>query len=245
MSSVPQAKGGAKRNLAKALAAGTREAGSASGRTSDNCRSPSRSRSPRRAVPLHAAWKHENVRSAAPKIQREGFRATETTAHTATTCGICSSRTRSAGWGLSTRLWRRKLLEHGVWPMLRVLVTTAGGLETWPEISAEPCKDLATGAAKTLTWCPFFLVHEVLESLVNKNSGDVSSLAAMPQQLWSVKRNFCAKHGIKDDLTLGLGLHGDASHTRSARLWNASPGNVLGSHSAERYLFGLVEKDPW
>ena len=68
-----QAKVGAKRNLAKALAAGTREAGSASGRTSDNGRSPSRSRSLRRAVPLHAAWKHDNVCRAAPKIQREGF----------------------------------------------------------------------------------------------------------------------------------------------------------------------------
>ena len=119
MSRVPQARGCAKRNLAQALAAGTREAGSAIGRTSDKGRSPSRSRSPRRAVPLHAAWKHDNVRRAAPKIQREGFRATETTTHTATTCGICSSRTRSAGWGLSTRLWQRKLLERCVWPMLR------------------------------------------------------------------------------------------------------------------------------
>ena len=65
MSRVPQAKGGAKSNLAKALAAGTREAGSASGRTSDKGRSPSRSRSPRTAVPLHAAWKHDTVLSRA------------------------------------------------------------------------------------------------------------------------------------------------------------------------------------
>ena len=114
-----QDKVGAKRHLAKALAAGTREAESASGRTNDKGRSPSRSRSPRRAVPLHAAWKHDNVRRAAPKIQREGFRATETTTHTATTCGILSSRRRSAGWALSTRLWQRKLLEQSVWPMLR------------------------------------------------------------------------------------------------------------------------------
>ena len=52
-------------NLAKALAAGTREAGSASGRTSDKGRSPSRSSSPRRAVPLRAAWKHNTVLSRA------------------------------------------------------------------------------------------------------------------------------------------------------------------------------------
>ena len=35
-----------------------------------------------------------------------------------------------------------------------------------------------------------------------------------------VKRNHCAKQGTKVDLTLG-------------------------SHSAERFLFGLVEKDAW
>ena len=65
MSRIPQAKGFAKSNLAKALAAGTRAAGGASGRTSDKGRSHSRSRSPRRAVPLHAAWKGDTVLSRA------------------------------------------------------------------------------------------------------------------------------------------------------------------------------------
>ena len=45
----------------------------------------------------------------------------------------------------------------------------------------------------------------------------MSSFAAIPQQLWSVKRNFCAKHGIKDDLTLGLGLHRDGRRTTEAQ----------------------------
>ena len=34
-----------------------------------------------------------------------------------------------------------------------------------------PCKVLATGAAKTPTWCPFLLVHEMLASLVEKHAG--------------------------------------------------------------------------
>ena len=48
------------------------------------------------------------------------------------------------------------------------------------------------------------------------------------------KRNFCAKHDIKDDLTLGLGLHGGVAHqkrkTEECLSWH-----VLGSHSAEHY----------
>ena len=47
-----------------------------------------------------------------------------------------------------------------------------------------PCKDSATAAAKTPKWCPFLLVHEVLASLVAKHAEDVSSFAALPQQLW-------------------------------------------------------------
>ena len=149
-----------------------------------------------------------------------------------------------------------------MWPMLRVLVTTADGLAIWPEMTAKPflkdvdmpnvywaripCKDLATGAAKTRTWCPFFLLHEVLASLAEKNVGDVSSFAAIPQQQrWGVQRNFCAKHGIKDDLTLGLGLHKDGIAHQKRKIVECFSWNVLGSHGVERYLFGLVEKDTW
>ena len=46
-----------------------------------------------------------------------------------------------------------------------------------------PCKDLATGAAKTPTWCPFLLVHEMLASLVEKHAGDVSALGCEAQLL--------------------------------------------------------------
>ena len=106
-----------------------------------------------------------------------------------------------------------------------------------------PCKDLATGAAKTPAWCPFLLVHEMLASLVEKHAGDVSSFTAIPQQLWSMKRNFCANHGINDDLTLGVGLHGDGVAHQKRTTVECFSWNVLGSHSAERYLFGLVEKD--
>ena len=69
--------------------------------------------------------------------------------------------------------------------MLRVLVIRADGKATWQEVSAESsCKDLATGAAKTPTWCPFLLVHEVLARFVEKHAEDLSSFAADPQQLW-------------------------------------------------------------
>ena len=117
-----------------------------------------------------------------------------------------------------------------------------GSASFWSAVCGRCC---GTGAAKTPTWCPFFLVHEVLESHVEKNSGEVSSFAAIPQQLWSVKRNFCAKHGIKDDLTLGLGLHGDGIAHQKRKTVECFSWNVLGSHSAECYLFGLVEKDAW
>ena len=61
-----------------------------------------------------------------------------------------------------------------------------------------------------------------------------------------MKRNFCANHGINDDLTLGVGLHGDGvAHQKRTTVECFSSKNVLGSHSAERYLFGLVEKDAW
>ena len=90
-----------------------------------------------------------------------------------------------------------------------------------------PCKDLATGAAKTLTWCPFLLVHEMLASLVEKHAGDVSSFTATPQQLWSMKRNFCANHGINDDLTLGVGLHGDGVAHQKRTTVECSSWNVL------------------
>ena len=89
------------------------------------------------------------------------------------------------------------------------------------------------------------LVTEVLASLVEKNAGDVSSFAAIPQQLWGVKRNFCAKHGIMDDLTLGLGIHRDGVANQKRKTLECSSWNVLGSHSAECFLFGLVEKDAW
>ena len=97
-----------------------------------------------------------------------------------------------------------------------------------------PCKDLATGAAKTPTWCPFLLVHEMLASLVEMHAGDVSSFAAIPQQFWGVKRNFCAKHGINDDLTLGLGLHGDGVAHQKRTTVECFSWNVLGSRSGRR-----------
>ena len=71
----------------------------------------------------------------------------------------------------------------------------------------------------------------MIASLVEKNAGDVSSFEAIPQQLWGVKRNFCAKHGIRDDLALGLGLHEDGVAHQKRK-------TVECSHSAQRHLFG-------
>ena len=106
--------------------------------------------------------------------------------------------------------------------MLRALVTTADGLATWPDMSciglAIPCKGLGCWGQDSDV-VPFLLVREVLASLVKKNAGDVSSFAAIPQQLWGVKRDFCAKHGIKDHLTLGLG--GGVAHQKRGRPDNA------------------------
>ena len=84
----------------------------------------------------------------------------------------------------------------------------------------------------------------MLASLVEKNAGDVSFVAAIPQQLSSAKRNFCDKHGIEDDLTLGFDLLDAVAHQKRTTV-ECFSWNVLGSHSAERYLFGLVEKDAW
>ena len=174
-----------RRRLQRALA----KHRSASGRTSDKGRSPSRSSAQGCAISRCLETRRcpeprlLNVRHAAPKIQRERFRATETTTHTATTCGICSSRTRSAGRRLSTRLWQRKLLSgarrvadvpgaghYGGWTgnlardVCRAFLKDVDKPNVyWARI---PCKDLAAGAAKTLTWCPFLLVHEVFASLV-------------------------------------------------------------------------------
>ena len=50
---------------------------------------------------------------------------------------------------------------------------------------------------------------------------------------------------IKDDLTLGLGLQGDGFAYLKRKIVECYSWNVLGSHSAERHLFGLVEKDAW
>ena len=55
----------------------------------------------------------------------------------------------------------------------------------------------------------------------------------------------CANHGINDDLTLGVGLHGDGVAHQKRTTVECFSWNVLGSHSGERYLFGLVEKDAW
>ena len=78
-----------------------------------------------------------------------------------------------------------------------------------------PCKDLATGAAKTLTWCPFLMVHEVLASLVEKSAGDVSSFAAIPQQLLRVKCYFLCQAWHQGRLDAWLG---------SPRRWRRTPG---------------------
>ena len=65
--------------------------------------------------------------------QREGFRATETTTHTATTCGICYSN----GLEAFNASVAAQASGAPVCPMLRVLVTAADGQATWPEMSAE------------------------------------------------------------------------------------------------------------
>ena len=126
MSRVPQAKGGAKSNLAKALAADTREAGSGSGRTSDKGQSPSRSRSPRRAVPLHAAWKHDTVLSRRWTFAAQRRRVSCDRDHDA-----CRNHVRhlflqikiSGAGGFQRVCGSASFWSTGVWPMLRVLVT--------------------------------------------------------------------------------------------------------------------------
>ena len=60
-----------------------------------------------------------------------------------------------------------------------------------------------------------------------------------------MERHFCANHGINGDLTLGLGLLGDGVAHQKRTTVECFSYNVLGSHIAERYLFGFVEKDAW
>ena len=268
MSRIPQAKGGSKSNLAKALAAGTRAAGGASGRTSDKGRSHSRSRSPRTAVPLHAAWKGDTVLSRA--VGRSPRSAEDPEG--VVPCDRDHDAHRNHVWDLFLQNKISKLEAFNA----SVAVQASGARRVADVAGADhygrwkgnlardvrrailkdvdkpnvyrariPCKDLATGAAKTPKWCPFLLVHEVLASLVAKHAEDVSSFAAIPQQLWGMKRHFCAKHGINGDLTLGLGLLGDGVAHQKRTTVECFSWNVLGSHIAERYLFGLVEKDAW
>ena len=216
MSWVPQAKGGAKSNLAKALAAGTRAAGRASGRTSDKGRSHSRSRSAQGCATSrcletrHCAEPPLDVRREAPKIQREWFvrqrprripqpragcvfqnkisrleafhASVAAQASGARGVGDVAGAGHYGKWkgNLARDVRRRAFLKDVDKPNVY-----------WARI---PFKDLATGAAKTPTWCPFLLVHEMLASLAEKHARDVSSFTAIPQQLWSMKRNFCANH---------------------------------------------------
>ena len=262
MSRVPQAKGGAKSNLAKALAAGIRAA-RASGKTSDKGRSHSRSRSPRRAVSLHAAWKRH---CAGPR--RWTFAA---------------QRRRSRGRGSVRQRPRRKPQPRvGSVPpeqdqRVRGFQRVCGSASFWSTGCGRCCgcwslrqmerqlgqrcppsflegrrqaqRVLGSHSVQGLGYCsrrcPFLFVHEVLASLVEKHAGDVSSFTAIPQQLWSMKRNFCANHGINDDLTLGVGLHRDGVAHLKRTTVECFSWNVLASDSAERYLFGLVEKDAW
>ena len=74
----------------------------------------------------------------------------------------------------------------------------------------------------------------MLARLVEKYAGDVSSFTAIPLQLWSMKRNFCANHGIDDDLKLGVGLYGEGVAHQKRTTVECFSWNVLGSHSAER-----------
>ena len=98
-------------NLARTLAAGTREAKRASGRTSDKGRPPSRSRSPRRAVPLHAARKHDTVLSRAversPRSAEdpEGGVSCDIDRDARTVCGRCCGcwSHRQMDWQLGQR----------------------------------------------------------------------------------------------------------------------------------------------
>ena len=215
-------------------------------------------------MPLHAAWKHDTVLSRA--VVRSPRSAEDPEG------GVSCDRDHDAHVRhlfLKNKISGLEAFNASVAAPAsgaRGVADVAGaghsdGLAIWPEMTAEPflkdvdkpnvywaripCKDLATGAAKTRTWCPFFLLHEVLASLAEKNAGDVSSFAAIPQQLWGVQRNLCAKHGIKDDLTLGLGLHEDGVAHQKRKIVECFSWNVLGSHGVERYLFGLVEKDAW
>ena len=163
-------------------------------RRSDKGRSHSRSRSPRRAVPLHAAWKRDTVLSRAvgrsPRSAevpeggvpcdrdhdahrnhvRDLLLPNKISGLEAFNASVAAQASGARGvadvavaghygkWkGNLARDVRRAFLKYVDKPNV-----------CWARV---PCKDLATGAAKTPTWCPFLLVHEMLASLVEKHAG--------------------------------------------------------------------------
>ena len=201
-----------------------------------------------------------DVRRAAPKIQRKGFHAIETTTHTATvrhlffqkeiswlqafdasvTAQASGARgvTDVAGAGHYGR-WTgnlardvRRVSLKDVGQAQRVLGShSAQGLDYWngQDSNVVPLP-LGTRKCSQVSW---------------RRTRGTSSFAAIPQQIWGVKLKFCAKHGIKDDLTLGLGLHGDGVAHQKRKTLEYFSWNVLCSDSAERCSFGLVEQTAW
>ena len=174
MSHVLQAKGGANSSLAKALAAGTLEEGSASGRTSDKGGSPSRSRSPPKAVPRHAVWKRDIALSRSvgrsprsPKDSggahrnhvRDLFLQNMISGLEALSASVAAQASGArgcvrccAGAGHYGR-WKGNLARDA----RRVFLKDVDKPNVyWARI---PCKDLATGTAKTATWHLVLLVH--------------------------------------------------------------------------------------
>ena len=188
-SRVPQDKGGAKSNLAEALAAGTRETGGA--RRVGHPRGSTR----RAKLCLFAVWTvPSRAAGRSPRSAEDPEAARQRPRHNLQQVG---STQRVCG---SANFWNtecgRCASKNVYWVFLKDVdktnVHSARILR----------KDLATGVAKTLTWTNFLFAN-----LVEKNRGDVSPFA-IPLQLWGVKRIFCAKHSLKVNMTLGSCLHG-------------------------------------
>ena len=151
-----------------------------------------------------------------------------------------------------------------MWPMLRVLVNTADGqgnlardvrrvfLQTDRQLGQRcpPC--LLGGRRQAQRVLGSHSVQglgywsgqdsQVLASLVEKNAGDVSSFAEnSTAALGCQAQLLCqARHQGRLDAGPGWGVAHQKRKAVERFSWN-----VLGSHSAERHLFGLVEKDTW
>ena len=148
-----------------------------------------------RAVQLHAAWKHDTVLSRAfersPRSAEdpEGQVLCDKGDHDAYRNHVRHLVLQDKISGLKAFFASVAAQASGAWRV--AAVAGAGHYGRWTVNLARdvrraflkdvdkpnvywariPYKDLATGAAKTLTWCPFLFVHEVLASLVNKKRG--------------------------------------------------------------------------